>query len=233
MLSIKNLNKSFGKNLVLNNVNLELSSGKILGLLGPNGSGKTSLMKILVNLGAYDSGEIEIMGEKLCKETNRHISYLPDVIFLDENMSIGQAIANHKFFYEDFNEAKSEKLLNELKLDKKQKIKRLSKGMKEKLNLILVLSRDAKLYILDEPIAGVDIVTRQQILKLIIENINEDASVIVTTHLIKDIEQIFDEVCFLNEGNISEIYNVEDVRVNNEKSVEELYLEFFGGVINA
>ncbi|WP_156285899.1 ABC transporter ATP-binding protein [Oceanivirga salmonicida] len=233
MLSIKNLNKSFGSNLILNNVNLELSNGKILGLLGPNGSGKTSLMKILVNIGAYDSGEIEIMGEKLCKETNRYISYLPDVIFLDENMSIGQAISNHKLFYKDFNEEKSEKLLKELKLDKKQKIKRLSKGMKEKLNLILVLSRDAKLFILDEPIAGVDIVTRQQILKLIIENINEDASVIVTTHLIKDIEQIFDEVCFLNEGNISKIYNVEEVRVNNEKSVEELYLEFFGGVINA
>lgn len=230
MLSIKNLNKSYDKNLVLDNVNLELGEGKILGLLGPNGSGKTSLMKVLVNLGSFDSGEITINNENISRKTNRYVSYLPEVNFLDKNLTIKEAIENYKIFYSDFNEEKSEKLLKELNLNKKQKIKKLSKGMKEKLNLILILSRDANLYILDEPIAGVDIVTRKQILKLIIENINENSSVIVTTHLIKDIEQIFDEVCFLNNGKMSELYNVDEIR-DSEKSVEDLYLDFFGGEI--
>lgn len=229
MINIKNLNKKYRNKIILDNINLNIEKGKIIGLLGPNGSGKTTLMKILLNITKEDNGEIYINNEKKSEETNKYISFLPDAPFIDKDLSINEARNYFKFFYTDFNDKKFENLINKLNLNLKDKIKNLSKGNIEKLNLILILSRDAKIYILDEPIAGVDIVTRNEILKLIIENISDESTAIISTHLIKDIEHIFDQVMFLKDGNIDKIYNVEDIRINKNISVEDLYLEYFGG----
>lgn len=231
LLEIKNLTKKINGKIILDGVNFELDKGKIIGLLGPNGSGKTTLMKILLSLNNFNQGELLFNGQKLSKFSNTDISFLPDTNFLDKSMKVKNAISQFSYFYPNFNVEKAEKLLKELNLNKNEKIKNLSKGMLEKLNLILVLSKECSLYILDEPIAGVDILTRNQILKLIIENINDESSVIISTHLIKDIEQIFDQVVFIKNGNLSAIYDVEDIRKNNN-SVEELYIELFGGVSN-
>ena len=229
MINIKNLNKKYRNKIILDNINLNIEKGKIIGLLGPNGSGKTTLMKILLNITKEDNGEIYINNEKKSEETNKYISFLPDAPFIDKDLSINEARNYFKFFYTDFNDEKFENLINKLNLNLKDKIKNLSKGNIEKLNLILILSRDAKIYILDEPIAGVDIVTRNEILKLIIENISDESTAIISTHLIKDIEHIFDQVMFLKDANIDKIYNVEDIRINKNISVEDLYLEYFGG----
>lgn len=229
MINIINLNKKYRNKIILDNINLNIEKGKIIGLLGPNGSGKTTLMKILLNIAKEDNGEIYINNEKKSEETNKYISFLPDAPFIDKDLSINEARNYFKFFYTDFNDKKFENLINKLNLNLKDKIKNLSKGNIEKLNLILILSRDAKIYILDEPIAGVDIVTRNEILKLIIENISDESTAIISTHLIKDIEHIFDQVMFLKDANIDKIYNVEDIRINKNISVEDLYLEYFGG----
>lgn len=229
MINIINLNKKYRNKIILDNINLNIEKSKIIGLLGPNGSGKTTLMKILLNIAKEDSGEIYINNEKKSEETNKYISFLPDAPFIDKDLSINEARNYFKFFYTDFNDKKFENLINKLNLNLKDKIKNLSKGNIEKLNLILILSRDAKIYILDEPIAGVDIVTRNEILKLIIENISDESTAIISTHLIKDIEHIFDQVMFLKDANIDKIYNVEDIRINKNISVEDLYLEYFGG----
>lgn len=229
MINIINLNKKYRNKIILDNINLNIEKGKIIGLLGPNGSGKTTLMKILLNITKEDNGEIYINNEKKSEETNKYISFLPDAPFIDKDLSINEARNYFKFFYTDFNDKKFENLINKLNLNLKDKIKNLSKGNIEKLNLILILSRDAKIYILDEPIAGVDIVTRNEILKLIIENISDESTAIISTHLIKDIEHIFDQVMFLRDANIDKIYNVEDIRINKNISVEDLYLEYFGG----
>lgn len=229
MINIKNLNKKYRNKIILDNINLDIEKGKIIGLLGPNGSGKTTLMKILLNITKEDNGEIYINNEKKSEETNKYISFLPDAPFIDKDISINEARNYFKFFYTDFNDKKFENLINKLNLNLKDKIKNLSKGNIEKLNLILILSRDVKIYILDEPIAGVDIVTRNEILKLIIENISDESTAIISTHLIKDIEHIFDQVMFLKDANIDKIYNVEDIRINKNISVEDLYLEYFGG----
>lgn len=232
MLSIKNLIKKYKNKSVLKNLNLELNSGEILGLLGPNGCGKTTLMKILSTTNSYNSGEIVINGEKLGYITNKYVAFLPDTPFVDKSDTIKKAIDEYSYFFDDFDNTKADILLQKLNLNKNQKISTLSKGMVEKLQLILILSRNAKLYILDEPIAGVDIVTRKEIMKLITENINQDSSVIITTHLISDIEQLFDKVAFLKDGNIDKIHDVETIRYETKKSVEQLYIECFGGNIN-
>lgn len=232
MLSIKNLIKKYKNKSVLKNLNLELDSGEILGLLGPNGCGKTTLMKILSTTNSYNSGEIVINGEKLGYITNKYVAFLPDTPFVDKSDTIKKAIDEYSYFFDDFDNTKADILLQKLNLNKNQKISTLSKGMVEKLQLILILSRNAKLYILDEPIAGVDIVTRKEIMKLITENINQDSSVIITTHLISDIEQLFDKVAFLKDGKIDKIHDVETIRYETKKSVEQLYIECFGGNIN-
>lgn len=232
MLSIKNLIKKYKNKSVLKNLNLELNSGEILGLLGPNGCGKTTLMKILSTTNSYNSGKIVINGEKLGYITNKYVAFLPDTPFVDKSDTIKKAIDEYSYFFDDFDNTKADILLQKLNLNKNQKISTLSKGMVEKLQLILILSRNAKLYILDEPIAGVDIVTRKEIMKLITENINQDSSVIITTHLISDIEQLFDKVAFLKDGKIDKIHDVETIRYETKKSVEQLYIECFGGNIN-
>ena len=229
MLEIKNLVKMYGKKKILDSLNLKIEEGKILGLLGPNGSGKTTLMKIIMNLAHQNSGEITLNGEKISYNTNKYISYLPDSFIFEKNKKVSDLIWDYKLFFEDFDENKAKELLKVLGINENEIVLKLSKGNKEKVQLILVLSRNAKLYILDEPIAGVDIVTRNEILKLIVDNMSSDSSAIITTHLISDIEKIFDEVCFLKDGSIDKVYNVEELRDVENKSVEELYIEYFGG----
>lgn len=228
IVEIKNLTKSYGKKLAVNNLNLNIEKGKVVGILGPNGSGKTTLIKILVGLLRETKGEILINGEKPGVQTKSIVSYLPDRNFLYEWMKIQDAIDMYKDFYTDFDEKKCDDLLNFMKLERDMKVNNLSKGMKEKLNLTLVLSRKAKLYILDEPIAGVDPVARDQILDAIINNYEQNSSMIITTHLVRDMEKIFDEVAFISDGEIIIEGNAEKLREEKSMQIDDLYKEIFG-----
>lgn len=230
MLKISNLNKYYGKNKIIDNLNLELEPGKIVGILGPNGSGKTTLLKMIAKLSKPYSGEILVDNIPVSIETKKIVSYLSDKNFIDSSLTIEDAINLYEDFF-DFNKVKAHMLLQKMNLDLKKEISTLSKGMKEKVYLILTLSRNAKLYILDEPIAGVDVITRDQILSMIIDNVYEEATVIVTTHLIRDIERIFDQVGFLKDGKIDKLYEVEKIREENNSTVEEMYKNIFGEVI--
>ena len=192
IVETKNLSKSYFNKKALNNLNLNIESGKVVGILGPNGSGKTTLIKILTGLLRQSSGEVKINGQDIGVYTKSIVSYLPDRNFLYKWMSIKDAEDFYKDFYKDFDEKRFEELLDFMKLEKSMKIEALSKGMHEKLNLSLVLSRNAKLYVLDEPIAGVDPVARDQILDAIINNYNENSSMLITTHLVRDMENLFD-----------------------------------------
>ncbi|NYV28259.1 ABC transporter ATP-binding protein [Streptobacillus felis] len=233
VLEIKNLNKKFKNKLVLDNLNLTLKENKIVGILGPNGSGKTTLLKIIAGLSKENSGEILIKGMKPSTKTKAIVSYLSDKNFIDNSLKVYQAINLYNAFF-DFDLNKAIRLLGEMKLDSNVEIASLSKGMKEKLFLILTLSRNAKIFILDEPIAGVDVITRDQILNLIIDNVLENSTIIVTTHLIRDIERIFDEVAFLKDGKIDKVHSVDELRENLGLTIEDLYKETFGeGDINA
>lgn len=227
ILETNNLSKSYFTKQALKNVNIKLEKGKILGQLGPNGSGKTTLIKIICGILTQSSGSILIDGQIPGPYTKSIISYLPDRNHLYKWMKIKDAINFYKDFYRDFNEEKAYDLLKFMKLDKNSKITSLSKGMSEKLNLTLVLSREAKLYVFDEPIAGVDPVAREQILNAIIQNFNEKSSVIITTHLVKDIERIFDDVAFISEGEIILNGNAEELRIEKNKSIDELFREVF------
>lgn len=227
ILEIKNVSKKFNNNLILNNLNISFEKSKIVGILGPNGSGKTTLLKMIANISRIDRGEILINGIKPSIETKKIISYLPDNDFINQNIKVSEMINIYNKFFKDFQIEKAKNLINKMNIDENTLIPHLSKGNREKLSLSLILSRKAKIYILDEPIAGVDIITRDKILELLVENIFEDSLVLITTHLIKDIEKIFDEVCFLKNGKINEIYKVEDIREKYSKTVEDLYRETF------
>lgn len=227
ILEAKDLSKSYFTKKALNNVNLEIPKGKVLGLLGPNGSGKTTFIKIAVGILRKSSGEILIDGKKPGVETKAVVSYLPDRNYLYKWMKIRDAVELFKDFYDDFDDKRCEELLKFMKLEEEAKVTSLSKGMMEKLNLALVLSRKAKLYILDEPLAGVDPVAREQILDAIINNYSEDCSMIITTHLVKDIERVFDDVAFIKDGEIVLSGNAEDLRYEKGKSIDELFREVF------
>ncbi|KIO64887.1 hypothetical protein B4064_2633 [Caldibacillus thermoamylovorans] len=228
IVEINNLTKKYANKTALDNVNLNIERGKVVGILGPNGSGKTTLIKILTGLLRQTSGEVLIDGNKVGVKTKSVVSYLPDRNFLYKWMRIEDACHMYKDFYTDFDEVKFNELLAFMNLNRSMKIDSLSKGMHEKLNLALVLSRNAKLYILDEPIAGVDPVARDQILDAIINNYNEDSSMIITTHLVRDMESMFDEVVFLKDGQIVLTGNAEALREEKGKQVEEIYKEIFG-----
>ncbi|AWI11572.1 ABC transporter ATP-binding protein [Caldifermentibacillus hisashii] len=228
IVEINNLTKKYANKTALDNVNLNIERGKVVGILGPNGSGKTTLIKILTGLLRQTSGEVLIDGNKVGVKTKSAVSYLPDRNFLYKWMRIEDACHMYKDFYTDFDEVKFNELLAFMNLNRSMKIDSLSKGMHEKLNLALVLSRNAKLYILDEPIAGVDPVARDQILDAIINNYNEDSSMIITTHLVRDMESMFDEVVFLKDGQIVLTGNAEALREEKGKQVEEFYKEIFG-----
>ncbi len=227
ILQTKDLSKSYFNKKALNNVDLSLERGRVLGFLGPNGSGKTTFIKIIAGILTPSSGEVLISGEKPNIYTKSIVSYLPDRNFLYKWMKISDAVRFFDDFYTDFDTEKSDELLGFMKLNKDMKITSLSKGMMEKLNLSLVLSRKAELYILDEPIAGVDPVAREKILDAIIDNYNTDSSMIITTQLVKDLERVFDDVAFISNGEIVLTGNAEELRSQKGKSIDELFREVF------
>ena len=227
LLEIKNLNKKYDDKYALNDINLKLSGGKIIGLLGKNGAGKTTLIKLINDLLTPTSGEILVKGNKVGVETKKAISYLPERTYLDKSMKVSQVIKFFEEFYSNFNKEKAIKLLKDLNLELNQKISHMSKGMQEKLQLILVMSRDAELYILDEPLGGVDPATRDYILDTILSNFSEGASVIISTHLIADIERILDEVIFIDNGKIVLTSPADELRDKENASIDEIFRRLF------
>jgi len=227
LLRCENLTKQYGNLTALNNINLSVTSGKIIGLLGPNGSGKTTLIKLINGLLTPTSGNLWVTGDAPGPETKTRVAYLPDTSYLNSWMTVDQIVKMFTDFYEDFRPALAYSMLSQLGITPSVKLKTLSKGNKEKVCLILVMSRNAKLYVLDEPIAGVDPATRDYIMSVIINNYNPDSSVIISTHLISDIEQVLDEVIFIQNGNILLQRSVDEIREENGKSVDELFREVF------
>ena len=219
--------KSYLNKKALRGINLDIKPGKIVGLLGPNGSGKTTFLKIAAGILHASSGKILIDGQEPGVYTKSIVSYLPDNEYLPNWMKVRDAIKYFKDFYLDFDEAKAKELLLFMNLDENSTVKSLSKGMKEKLKLTLILSRNAKLYILDEPLGGVDPTAREKILNAIVNSFNENSSMIITTHLVNDMERIFDDVAFISNGEIVLQGNAEELRMEKEKSIDELYREVF------
>ena len=227
ILECKDLSKKYGRKLALDGINLSLNSGRIIGLLGPNGSGKTTLIKLINGLLAPTNGELFINGDAPGVETKKIVSYLPERTYLDETQKVSEAITFFEDFYEDFDRTRAISMLEKLHIDPSSRIKTLSKGTKEKVQLILVMSRHAKLYCLDEPIAGVDPAARDYILSTIINNYEQDSTILISTHLISDVENILDEVVFIQNGHIVLQNDVEDIRFNQGKSVDVLFREVF------
>lgn len=222
-----NLIKRYGSITALDNISFTLESGKIVGLLGPNGSGKTTLIKILNGLLTPTSGEVTVTGHRIGVQTKKVVAYLPDNSYLNSWMTVKQIVDYFTDFYEDFRPAIAYEMLSRLDISPERKLKTLSKGNKEKVCLILVMSRNAALYVLDEPIAGVDPAARDYVISTIINNYNPESTVLISTHLIADIEQILDEVIFLKNGNIVLQNTVDEIRTEHEKSVDELFREVF------
>ena len=212
---------------MLKNVNLTVPRGKIIGLLGKNGTGKSTLIKLLNDLLTKSSGEIFINGKPVGVESKKIISYLPERTYLDKGMTASQTIKYFSSFYENFDSEKAYKLLEDLGLDTEQKLSKMSKGMQEKVQLVLVMSRKADLYILDEPLGGVDPATRDYILDTILTNFNEGASVIISTHLISDIERILDNVIFINDGEIILTADADELRNREDASIDEIFRRMF------
>ncbi len=227
ILRVTELRKSYGKQEALRGISLSLSSGKIVGLLGPNGSGKTTLIKLINGLLTPDSGEILINGNPPGPISKREVAYLPDSIYLNSWMTVKQIVDYFRDFYADFRPEVAYEMFARLGIAPTQRLKTLSKGNKEKVCLILTMSRAAKLYVLDEPIAGVDPAARDYVISTILNNYNPDATVLISTHLISDIEQVLDEVIFIRGGNLVLQQTVDDIRLQHGKSVDELFREVF------
>lgn len=228
LVEIHNLKKSYDKRKeALHDLTLTLPRGRIVGLLGPNGSGKTTLIKLLNGLLVPDGGEILIDGERPGPSTKAKVSYLPERTYLKNGATIRELLSYFQDFYEDFRTDRAKEMLAALRIEENARIRALSKGTREKVQLILVMSRDASLYILDEPIAGVDPAARDYILRTIITNYNENATVLISTHLITDIENILDEVVFMKEGRLLLQTSVEEIREEKGKSVDAYFREVF------
>lgn len=227
ILSTKNLTKNYGKKTALAQINMEIPRGRIIGLLGPNGSGKSTFIKLAAGLLVPTEGEITIEGEVPGVATKAKVSYLSERTYLSDWMRVSEIIAFFEDFYPDFNRIKAENMLKDLSINPDDRLKTMSKGTKEKVQLILVMSRQAQLYLLDEPIGGVDPAARDYILNTIITNYKEDASVIISTHLIADIEQILDDVIFINQGELVLSSSVDEIREKHNKSVDGLFREVF------
>ena len=227
ILECKGITKSYNKVTALNDFSITLESGRIVGLLGPNGSGKTTLIKLINGLLTPDAGTISICGMAPGSETKALVAYLPDNIYLNTWMTVQQIVDFFADFYEDFRADLALKMMIRLGISPKKKLKTLSKGNKEKVCLILTMSRNAKLYVLDEPIAGVDPAARDYVISTIVGNYNPDATVLISTHLIADIEQILDEVIFIQTGKVLLQKTVDTIREENGKSVDELFREVF------
>lgn len=227
LLICKGVNKSYGNKKVLKDVNFSIPRGRIIGLLGKNGSGKTTLIKLINDLLTLDSGEVLIDGKKIGVESKKIISYLPERTYLDKSMTVNEVIDMFSEFYGDFDAKKARRLLKDLKLDVNSRLSKMSKGMQEKVQLVLVMSRKALLYILDEPLGGVDPATRDYILDTILTNFNEGASVIISTHLIADIERILDEVIFIDDGRLALVENADKLREKEGASIDEVFRRKF------
>lgn len=227
LVKCNNLCKEFDNKQILDNINLSIPKGKIIGLLGKNGMGKTTLIKLINDLLTPTSGEVLINGEKPGINSKKVISYLPERTYLDKSMKVSEILTFFEEFYDDFSKEKAIKLLKDLDLDINSRISKMSKGMQEKLQLILVMSRNAELYILDEPLGGVDPATRDYILDTILSNFNEGASVIISTHLISDIERILDEVIFIDKGKIILTSSADELRTKENASIDEIFRRCF------
>ena len=227
ILECKNLSKKYGRKQALDNITLSLESGRIIGLLGPNGSGKTTLIKLINGLLAPTGGKLFINGNTPGVESKKIVSYLPERTYLDETQKVSEAITLFEDFYEDFDRSRAISMLEKLNIDSNARIKTLSKGTKEKVQLILAMSRKADLYCLDEPIGGVDPASRDYILNTILNNYNEEGSILISTHLISDIEQILDEVLMIQYGCLYLQKTVDEIREENHTSVDGLFREVF------
>ncbi|MDF2519583.1 MAG: ABC-type multidrug transport system, ATPase component [Clostridia bacterium] len=227
ILTCKNLSKSFGSKKALDNISFNIERGRIVGLLGPNGSGKSTFIKLCNDLLTPTSGELQIAGNVPGVETKKIVSYLPERTYLNDWMKVSEIIQMFKDFYQDFNSEKAYDMLKRLDINPSERLKTLSKGTKEKVQLILVMSREAQLYLLDEPIGGVDPAARDYILDTIISNYQENATVIISTHLISDVEKILDDIIFLKNGQVVLQKTVDDIREENGKSVDALFREVF------
>ena len=226
-LECRELGKRFGTTQALDGVNLTVMPGRVVGLLGPNGSGKTTLIKLINGLLTPTAGEVSICGLRPGKESKAIVSYLPDRPCLPEWMNVRQLMEYYADFFADFDRARAADMMARLSLHEELRISQMSKGTKEKVQLILVMSRRARLYLLDEPIGGVDPATRDYILDTIIRNYDENASVVISTHLISDVENVLDDVIFLHEGKVSLQASVDDLREQYGKSVDALFREVF------
>lgn len=227
ILECQSVTKKFAATTALSEVCLTLERGRIIGLLGPNGSGKTTLIKIINGLLVPNSGSITIAGMAPGAESKKIVSYLPEKTYLPDWMKVSETIRFFKDFYKDFDEKKAYDMLHRLNLDPSKRLKTLSKGTKEKVQLILVMSRKADLYCLDEPIGGVDPAARDYILETIIRNYNENATVIISTHLIADVENVLDEVIFIRDGHVHLHASVDEIREKEGKSIDSLFREVF------
>lgn len=227
LLEYKNVSKSFGNTEILHDINLKIPSNKIIGLLGKNGTGKTTLIKLANDLLTPTKGTVTFCGQPIDPKSKSEIAYLPERTYLDKTVRICDIVRFFQEFYESFDVEKAEKLISELNLDLNMKISHMSKGMQEKLQLILVMSRHAKLYILDEPLGGVDPATRDYILDAILSNFDEGASILISTHLISDIERILDEVIFIDNGRIVLQSGADELRTKQDKSIDEIFRQTF------
>ncbi len=228
LIEIVGLTKAYDdRSVAVNNITITLPKGKIIGLLGPNGSGKTTLIKMLNGLLTPTSGSIKINGAFVGVQSKARVAYLPDRTYLAGSKKISEILSFFEDFYPDFSRAKAEEMLSSLNIDPTTKLKTLSKGTKEKVQLILVMSRNADLYVLDEPIAGVDPAARDYILRTIINNYNPEATVLISTHLISDVEQVLDEVIFMRYGQLVLYTSVDNIREKHGKSVDAYFREVF------
>ena len=227
LLEVKNLDKSFDNKQILKDINFSILNGKIVGLLGKNGAGKSTLIKLINDLLTPTNGEILINGNKIGVDTKKIISYLPERTYLNKQMKVSEVISYFEDFYDNFDPEKAKKLLKDLDLDINQKLSKMSKGMQEKVQLVLVMSRKADLYVLDEPLGGVDPATRDYILDTILSNFNDNASVIISTHLISDIEKILDEVIFIDKGKIVLQSDADKLRNKEKSSIDEIFRRMF------
>ena len=227
IVEFRDVYKQYSTKEVLKGVNLNIPKGKIVGLLGPNGSGKSTMIKLMNGLLQPDKGSIEINGMKPSKETKKIVSYLPERTYLNDWMRVKDILKFFQDFYEDFDLQKANEMIEALKIDKNEKLKTMSKGTKEKVQLILVMSRRADLYILDEPIGGVDPAARSYILKTILTNYNEDSTLLIATHLISEIENICDDILFISNGEIVLQGSVDEIREEKGKSIDTLFREEF------
>lgn len=228
LVEVSDLRKGYGRDkIIFDNLNLQLESGKIIGLLGPNGSGKTTLIKLLAGLLKEDHGTIRIDGKEVGPESKAIVSYLPERTYFNETLKVKGLVNMFKDFYADFDELRAYQMLDMLKIDANMTLKKLSKGNKEKVQLIMVMSRRAKLYLLDEPIAGVDPAARDYIIQTILTNYDDSATILISTHLIQDIENILDDVIFIKEGNIVCHQDADSLRVQKGQSIDEIFREVF------